>query len=171
MSCGFIMFVFACSANRRKKTIITPSDINSLFDSGSAQKSKAQSNDAVGANEAQQYEDDEDDEEEAENGSSSGFLGIGRRAASSDEPGKFNPVIEPGEKIPKWLEDARQERKKEIQNKRNKKQLNKLTRDWRFWLACIAGVGFVTAFFSVYQQTGGFGSTPGGGIPGGEMLI
>ena len=39
----------------------------------------------------------------------------------------------------------------------NRKQ-KKLTDDWRFWAACIATVGFASALWSVYQQTGGLGS-------------
>jgi len=35
------------------------------------------------------------------------------------------------------------------------KKKKKLTDDWRFWAAIIVTVGFGSAAFTVYQQTGG----------------
>jgi hypothetical protein len=70
----------------------------------------------------------------------------------------FNPMMGPDEETPKWIVDAEKEaadkRKKEMR-KRKKKSI---TDDWRFWAAIITGAGFASAFYNIYQQTGGFGS-------------
>jgi hypothetical protein len=68
----------------------------------------------------------------------------------------FNPLINAKEPIPQWLLDAEKETKRKKSLKLKKKK--KITDDWRFWGALIAGAGFATAFFQVYQQTGGFGT-------------
>ena len=71
------------------------------------------------------------------------------------------PNIDEDELFPKWLIDAEKEKIKQEKERlaiaRGKKK-KKLTDDWRFWAALITGVGFATAFYSVYQQTGGFDS-------------
>ena len=84
--------------------------------------------------------------------------------------------------IPQWLVKAdkdAEKAKKALKNKRKKK----ITDDWRFWASIIATIGFATAFYQVYQQTGGFSPdiTPfssigadilnGKGTTGGDELI
>ena len=84
--------------------------------------------------------------------------------------------------IPQWLVNAdkdAEKAKKALKNKRKKK----ITDDWRFWASIIATIGFATAFYQVYQQTGGFSPdiTPfssigadilnGKGTTGGDELI
>lgn len=85
------------------------------------------------------------------------------RARSDDssavDEGAFNPLLRDDEPLPQWIIDAEKAAKYE-RRMRGKKQ-KKLTDDWRFWAAIIAAAGFGAAFFSVYQQTGGFG----GGMP------
>ena len=60
--------------------------------------------------------------------------------------------------VPKWLEDAENAAKRERRGSVQKKKGKKLTDDWRFWMAIIATVGFATAFYTINQQTGGFGN-------------
>ena len=84
--------------------------------------------------------------------------------------------------IPQWLVKADKDAenaKKALKNKRKKK----ISDDWRFWASIIATIGFATAFYQVYQQTGGFSPdiTPfssigadilnGKGTTGGDELI
>jgi hypothetical protein len=63
-------------------------------------------------------------------------------------------MVADDEPVPQWIVDAEAAAKKQRQM-RGKKQ-KKLTDDWRFWLAIIGAAGFGAAFFSVFQQTGGF---------------
>jgi hypothetical protein len=85
-------------------------------------------------------------------------------------------MIGTDDNMPKWLTDADKEAKKKRAAKKTGKQ-KKITDDWRFWVAIIAGVGFASAFYSVYQQTGGFGdmnnpfAISSGSNDGGEMFI
>jgi hypothetical protein len=68
--------------------------------------------------------------------------------------------------IPKWLTEADKQatEKKKMMKKRKKK----LTDDWRFWMAIIASISFATAFYSIYQQTGGFSDINNLGSLGGD---
>jgi len=68
----------------------------------------------------------------------------------------FNPF---DDAIPKWLVDAEKSVKDANKPRRKKK---KITDDWRFWVALIAGVSFTTAFVNIYQQTGGSFVSTGG---------
>ena len=84
---------------------------------------------------------------------------LGSDDSSTVDEGAFNPLLRDDEPLPQWIIDAEKAAKLE-RRMRGKKQ-KKLTDDWRFWAAIIAAAGFGAAFFSVYQQTGGFG----GGMP------
>ena len=66
----------------------------------------------------------------------------------------------PDDEVPQWIVDANKEaeRKKKLKGKKKKN----LTDDWRFWAACVVTAGFASAFWNIYQQTGGFGSGPSG---------
>ena len=79
--------------------------------------------------------------------------------SSAVESTAFNPMLRDDEPVPQWIIDA--ERAAKIERRMRGKKQKKLTDDWRFWAAIIAAAGFGAAFFSVYQQTGGFG----GGLP------
>ena len=80
---------------------------------------------------------------------------------TSSSTSSFNPNIKEDELFPKWLINAEKEKIKQEKERlaiaRGKKK-KKITDDWRFWAAIITGVGFATAFYSVYQQTGGLDS-------------
>jgi hypothetical protein len=82
----------------------------------------------------------------------------------------FDPMMGDNEETPQWIIDADKE---EAQKKKMKgKKKKALTDDWRFWAAIIAGAGFASAFFNIYQQTGGFGSgSKGGGFGEGQELV
>lgn len=86
--------------------------------------------------------------------------------------------IQSNDEIPKWLQEA--DKRAEAARKGIRKRKKKLTDDWRFWIGVIATVGFATAFFQVYQQTGGFspdiysfGTSLGGaaGVEADELII
>ena len=65
--------------------------------------------------------------------------------------------------------NADRERRSAATNGQKKRKNKKLTKDWRFWAALIASAGFITAFASIYQQTGGFENalhSSGGNIAG-----
>jgi hypothetical protein len=55
------------------------------------------------------------------------------------------------DETPKWLDDAQKKIKADKKAARKKK---KLTNDWRFWVACIAGVGFVSALATIQPWKG-----------------
>lgn len=87
-------------------------------------------------------------------------------------------TIQSNDEIPKWLQEA--DKRAEAAKKGVRRRKKKLTDDWRFWIGVIATVGFATAFYQVYQQTGGFspdinsfGNTFGGaaGAEGDELII
>ena len=88
----------------------------------------------------------------------------------------FNPMSDANEPIPQWLVDAEKEAQQKRKNLK-KRRRKKITDDWRFWAALVAGAGFASAFYSIYMQTGGFdGAGMGGSIFGGgggsdELII
>jgi hypothetical protein len=69
------------------------------------------------------------------------------------ELSSFKEMVSTGEEVPQWLADADKEAKKKRAMRGKKKK--RLQDDWRFWLAIIASVGFVSAFWNIYQQSGG----------------
>lgn len=83
--------------------------------------------------------------------------------------GAFNPMMGPNEETPQWILDANKEASKKKMAKNKTKKA--LTDDWRFWAAIITGAGFASAFFNVYQQTGGFGSGTRGEFGDGQELV
>ena len=66
-------------------------------------------------------------------------------------------MMDDDEEVPEWIKQADKEAKEAAMARRYPKKA--ITDDWRFWLACIGGVGFVSAAFNMYQQTGGFGGS------------
>jgi hypothetical protein len=136
--------------------VITPDDINNLF----ADKNKASADDDDDED-GDDYEDDEDEESESVSDSRSKnnavvpFGSSKSSAVSGAFP--FNPMMNPDEEAPQWIVDANKEAEKKKKETRRRKKKS-LTDDWRFWTALIAGAGFASAFYNVYQQTGGFGS-------------
>jgi hypothetical protein len=110
-------------------------------------------------------EDDGEDEEEEEDDD---------EGDDADEKSvqAFNPMIPPNDEIPQWLVDANKDAEKQRkQAARAGRKKKRLTDDWRFWAACIAGVGFLSAFWNIYQQTGGLGSDMGIGGDRQELII
>lgn len=110
---------------------------------------------------------DDDDDEEAEEEEKGVELkettppplssnSVEKKLTKAEKLAAFNSIIGTTDETPQWLSEGEKEaKKKRLARKAGKKK--KLTDDWRFWLAIIAAAGFGSAFFSVYQQTGGFG--------------
>ena len=139
-----------------RKKVITPGDIDSLFSKPTASAS---------------LDDDDDNEDYSNDDASSTTRELSADTsllmASSDSLN--SPSMD--EEMPKWLADAEQAAKRKSKGTSKSRKKRRLTDDWRFWAAIIGTAGFVTAFISIYQQTGGLGSGDTGGQPGGEMLI
>lgn len=175
----------------RKKTV-TPDDIRNLFsrkgEESSSKREEEQQGGGMTWNPMDQLNkqrrgkasrdldrEDEDEDEDEESALEAEDEAGGSGTASQQLQGKskkatefFNPLLSK-EEMPKWLSDAEEEMKRKKLAKRRQK---KLTDDWRFWAAIIAGTGFVTAFISIYQQTGGFGFGGGEtGSSGNELVI
>lgn len=113
-------------------------------------KSSIQSSQSVSLN-------DEDLEEEEEEESTESFS-------------IAKPFFDPNEEIPKWLDDAAKEQKKQRSMKKGRKPKG-ILQDWRFWGAVIATAAFASAFYTVSQQTGGsFPGLPLSGS-GNELVI
>eukprot|EP00607_Mallomonas_marina_P005083 CAMPEP_0182427206 /NCGR_PEP_ID=MMETSP1167-20130531/15761_1 /TAXON_ID=2988 /ORGANISM="Mallomonas Sp, Strain CCMP3275" /LENGTH=301 /DNA_ID=CAMNT_0024609265 /DNA_START=348 /DNA_END=1253 /DNA_ORIENTATION=- len=117
------------------KKFITPDDINSLFKTGKTSQSVEE-------------EEEETDEDPSSSASSS--------SSTSSAKKSFGFIVGPDEDMPDWIMEAEKQEKKRKAMRGKKRK--KLTDDWRFWAACVGGVGFVSAFVNIYQQTGGFGS-------------
>jgi len=129
--------------------VITPDDIDSLF-------TKSKNADAEG-DEDEEYEDEEDstadegvDTESSEYEYDEREVQVVEQAASSSLQ-SYSPSSMAQEEIPKWLSDADKAAK---QSRKLKRKNKGLTDDWRFWLALVGGVGFLSAAWSVYSQTG-----------------
>jgi hypothetical protein len=165
---------------KNKKKIITPDDIDKLFETKNAIKGtnnvEATDDDEEDDEDVEEEENNEDEDEDDNNNLISSPT-IAMNPASS-----FQEMVSTGEEVPKWLADADKEAKKKRAMRGKKKK--RLQDDWRFWLAIIASVGFVTAFWNIYQQSGGnfdngpasfgFGMpTIGGGTGGGgdELVL
>ena len=130
-------------------------------------------------------EDDSEAEEEEEDKKKKGDAGrliSGNNGILDKKTGTlsaFNSYIGTDDGVPQWLQQAETDAKKKKAAKRNAKNLKKLTDDWRFWAAIIVTVGFASAFYNVYQQTGGFGGaenafpfgSSGSGESVGEIVI
>lgn len=139
---------------KNKKRIITPDDINNLFSNDKKVENVNKNNEE---DEDEDYEEEVEEEEEEEIISDDMASKLGLSGADKDY---YKSMVASNEEIPKWIMDAEKEVKAELSKKNKKKK--KITDDWRFWLSIIAGVGFVTAFYSVFQQTGGGASFPVG---------
>ena len=96
-------------------------------------------------------------------------LVAGSSSSDGSVVGAFNPMMGPNEETPQWILDANKEASKKKKMKGKKKKA--LTDDWRFWAAIITGAGFASAFFNIYQQTGGFGSGSKGEFGDGQELV
>eukprot|EP00596_Hydrurales_sp_CCMP1899_P005385 CAMPEP_0119036344 /NCGR_PEP_ID=MMETSP1177-20130426/4020_1 /TAXON_ID=2985 /ORGANISM="Ochromonas sp, Strain CCMP1899" /LENGTH=431 /DNA_ID=CAMNT_0006996103 /DNA_START=244 /DNA_END=1539 /DNA_ORIENTATION=- len=134
---------------KNKKKLITPDDINSLF----------------GKAEAVAEEDEDEDEASVESTSSMDSS----VTASSSIAGAFNPMMGNDEETPQWILDADKEALQKKKGKGKKKKA--LTDDWRFWAGIIGVAGFASAFFNIYQQTGGFGGGDSKGFGEGTELV
>ena len=159
-------------ARRNKKKIITPDDINGLFDVTQEQARQSAKDDE----DDEDYDDDDDvstklDEVDDEVNFFSGQAEADNsRSPPTFQSGSYNPMILPNEEAPKWLADADKAQKEEAKKRRQLagRKKKKLTDDWRFWAAIIGAGGFLTAFYNVFQQTGGFGTADG---PTDELII
>ena len=175
-----------CRAKKNKKKIITPDDIDSLFKkppppssadptelstSSDRGRGKDQDDDNEDDDISDDDDDDDDDDDEDDDSSdlkevtktesyttvSSGNSNANALDRKSSTLSAFNSYIGTDDGVPQWLQQAEAEAKKKKAAKRNAKKMKKLTDDWRFWAAIIVSVGFASAFYNVYQQTGGFG--------------
>jgi hypothetical protein len=160
---------------KKNRKMITPDDINSLFKKSSAGSEEKSANDDDGDDDVEVGEESDSASSMPSMGgsvsmsssSAAGSTSVSGSSASAGNavsPESFNPLND-GKEIPKWLVDADKEAKKQRAMRGKKKK--KITDDWRFWAACITGVGFVSAFFNIYQQTGGLGT----GDKGDELII
>ena len=133
---------------KNKKRIITPDDINNLFKNDKKLENVSEKDDV-----GKEDEEAEDGEEDVISDAMASSMGL-----SGPDKNYYKSMLTSNEEIPKWIVDAEKESKAELAKKSKKKK--KITDDWRFWLSIIAGVGFITAFYSVFQQTGGGASFP-----------
>jgi hypothetical protein len=158
-----LISIILCSPKKNKKRrVITPDDIDSLFTKTKTTED-GEDEDEDEVNEAGVDDDDEYDyvNDEIEDKSEVGVAEEVTMQSASQSPtvSSFNPSVMAQEEIPKWLSDADKAAKQSKKIKRKKKSL---TDDWRFWLALVGGVGFLSAAWSVYSQTGfNVGSLPG----------
>jgi len=136
---------------KNRKKVITPDDIDSLFvDHPAAAAAEV----GVGAD----YEDgfNEDASAVYDEGEGEGMRGGGMSLMPlQQQQDVFNPMMTEDEETPQWLLDADKAEKERKRAARRKRSQATLTDDWRFWAAIIAGLGFVSAAFNIYQQTGG----------------
>jgi hypothetical protein len=174
-----------CRTKKNRRKIVTPDDIDSLFVSktkastddnednndegggagrgGLVRSGRREFKDDDDADDADDADDDDDDDDDAATdgdtqaeGSKSVMPVSATTSAMSASDASFKGIFNPTQdEIPKWLADGEKEAKKK---KKLNKRKKKLTDDWRFWAAIIATVGFASALYTVYQQTGGFGS-------------
>jgi hypothetical protein len=161
-------------SRKNKRKLITPNDIDSLFARPSTPAQKDEDED----------EDDEDEEDEEEDGEAdelrrqesdlqlvAGSLSSPASAYSSSSSAVqgsagssvFGPM---DDSVPDWLVQAEKERKESRQATKRAKKQKQLTKDWRFWAAIVVTAGFVSAAWSVYQQTGGANMGGLGGLGG-----
>ena len=168
----------------RRKKLITPGDIDSLFAAPGQGQGQGQGRGGEGAW-GDQGEDDEDDEDEDEDegevegeegdegGSSASAADAASDGSGSDVAGSVGGGVFGSEldtSVPDWLQQAERERREAKQAVKRTRKAKKLTRDWRFWAAIVVTVGFASAAWSVFQQTGGtFGVGPVGS--GAELII
>ena len=166
-------------SRKNKRKLITPNDIDSLFARSPAPGQKDEDED-----EDEDEEDDEDEEEkkeedeeeaelwrqEAELQLVAGSLSSPASASSSSSAAQgsvgssvFGPM---DDSVPEWLAQAEKERKESRQAAKRAKKQKQLTKDWRFWAAIVVTAGFVSAAWSVYQQTGGANMGGLGGLGG-----
>ena len=139
---------------KNKKRIITPDDINNLFNNDKKLENVSKKKEEE-VSEDEEEEDELDEEEETITDVMASTMGL-----SGADKNYYKSMLTSNEEIPKWIMDAEKESKAELAKKYKKKK--KITDDWRFWLSIIAGVGFITAFYTVFQQTGGGASFPAG---------
>lgn len=148
-------------SRKNKRKLITPGDIDSLF---------AKPSNEVGAQDEEEEDGDADEEEgEGEENTEDEFAAEDVGAEEGQDSPGYRPFGEIDTDVPEWLAKAEADRK-EIMSKGvlRPKKTKKLTNDWRFWAAIVATAGFASAFWSVYQQTGGLG---GGAGSGAELII
>lgn len=154
---------------KKKKRVITSEEINGLFANSNQRDPKTGKIKLDEYNDQEEEDQEKDEEEEMDDKATTGqrsvvamFEPFGSSSSSQDSGA--------GEEMPKWLKDAEANRNALSKNKKNKKQKS-LTDDWRFWLGLISTAGFVSAAYSIYHQTGGFGSglNPGSGGP--DLII
>ena len=142
------------SAKKNKRKVITPDEIDSLF------ATKKPSDQSADDEEEENKSDAEVDQDNI------------RKVFNQNKVNPRSNEVSPAASVPQWIMDAEKAAKKQRGGglKSNNKKQRKLTDDWRFWGALIAVAGFASAFASVYQQTGGFGS---GSLGGGanELII
>lgn len=137
-------------SRKNKRKLITPGDIDSLF---------AKPSNGVGSDEEEDEESEDEDEEEAEDEDST----AGIDSEEGQDASEYRPFAEMDTEVPEWLAKAEADRKEIIKKGvLRPKKSKKLTNDWRFWAAIVATAGFASAFWSVYQQTGGLGGTGSG---------
>jgi len=161
---------------KNKKKIITPDDIDKLFETKNAIKgtNNVEDDDEEEDDDDEDVEEEDDNEDEQRTDDNNSL--ISSSTVAMNPATSFKEMVSTGEEVPKWLADADKEAKKKRAMRGKKKK--RLQDDWRFWLAIIASVGFVSAFWNIYQQSGGnfdngpasfgFGMpTIGGGSTGG----
>ena len=164
-------------SRKNKRKLITPNDIDSLFarPSTPAQKDEDEDED----DEDDEDEEDEEEDEEADElrrqesdlqlvaGSLSSPASASSSSSSAVQGSAGSSVFGPmDDSVPDWLVQAEKERKESRQATKRAKKQKQLTKDWRFWAAIVVTAGFVSAAWSVYQQTGGANMGGLGGLGG-----
>ena len=189
---------------KNKKRVITPDDINSLFPdrakAGSAEEEEE--DDEEGDDEEDDDEGEDGNVSVVGGGAESGALavvGFNPLMGADEETPQW---LADGEKEVKMQKKMKGKKKKRLTDgtfffffrghqsgvvavcahrsvlrpfSHTCPSLSLLLPDWRFWAACIVTAGFASAFWNIYQQTGGLGSGPGfsgfGGLPERQELI
>lgn len=130
------MCSYTYRTGKNRKRVITPEDIDSLFASKESKSSSSRVVEVGDSDNLEESDDDDDDEEE------------------EDTRSEISRYLVPAEEVPKWLDDAAKEEKKRRAMLKKGKKDKKLFDDWRFWAAIIAGAAFVSAGWTVFQQSG-----------------
>jgi hypothetical protein len=166
-------FIISINRTRNKRRVITPDDINSLFSSSPNNKDKnnQQINESLRAGGSSSSRvmsldgegfDEVGNEEASDKRTIFGLLSLFTGSTNNDDSSN-------------WLDDAVKDLKKEKAMSKKGRKAKGLTDDWRFWAGILATAAFASAFYTIYQQTGGnFGGesfSPSAIVGGSELVI
>lgn len=131
----FLLRIYRGAKAKPSQNYISPNSISKLFQKSDNQANMKGGNDFFSTNK-NAVENEDSDDSTASRDFTAQSLTTGR------------------DEIPNWLREANNQSRRPKKASRRKKK--PLTEDWRLWASLIVGTGFITAFYSMYQQTGGF---------------